>query len=84
MAGAAAGEEERLLREILALQHEMAQELKAIREELARSGHDAAPAPRAPSGQREGLDPLIEALAGHNKSAMRAAESLTTPNRRKS
>lgn len=80
-APSAMSEEERLLREILALQREMAQELKAIRAELARSERAAIAAPPAEAG--DGVEPLIQALAGRNRSAMRAAETLTPPSRRK-
>lgn len=81
-APSAMSEEERLLREILALQREMAQELKAIRSELARSEGAAAIA-ASPAEAGDGVEPLIQALAGRNRSAMRAAETLTPPSRRK-
>jgi len=80
----APGEEERLLREILALQREMAEELKAIRAELSGRRAQASTTPPIPAdGTGEAVAPLVQALADRNRSAMRAAQTLTTPNRRK-
>lgn len=81
----AMSEEERLLREILALQREMAEELRAMRADLKGAGLiEAQRAARAASeAGGVAVEPLIEALASRNRTVQRAATSLSTPNRRK-
>ena len=78
-------EEERLLREILALQREMSEELRAMRSELKGAGLPEAHQTAQPASELGGVavEPLIEALASRNRTVQRAAQTLSTPNRRK-
>lgn len=66
-------EEERLLREILALQREMREELRRMRVELARleDGHGTAGAARRtePEKSRDDLSGLVEMITERNRRA---------------
>ncbi|EPR43634.1 hypothetical protein dsx2_2251 [Desulfovibrio sp. X2] len=77
-------EEQRLLHEILALQREMAEEIRKIRSDLARA--QAAPCAPAAHGQADpadGIKALARRIGEQNLRVEAAARSGRTQNRRK-